>query len=448
MINIDQDSPRAPIPFEKLNVYDGLEINAERWAIEHGYHRRRQNLYFEALFEPGIVWGLGVHLIDPLSSADAENEQIICRIEIQPGIAIDCHGNVIVLPEKNEDGRRSFSVIINPPEQGSSTAHIVIRFVDREAGSESDPYTVKEVFRIDQKSEPPEPEEVEICRIELDSSCLTYQDEEKSTDEKNIISLPENSLYPGLGELNLCHRRFARLLPRKQIRVGVLALQHWGIDAADAALYQRLKALCASLSSLYPEMQSWVELVSEDDLSSSAAQVYDLLCLDGDYFLSAEGSKLLPMAEAEADSGVRSQSLKAYVNAGGRVLLDTPSYESSEAERNNLINTVFQGSELMEWSKLWEKRHPILCEPFTFGASPLFVNIDSGKKVLRVAAGEQLICTGGSLSALWRGEGAAYRADIRTAQELGANLLHLVWRLRQFSNLCEDERNRRSANRF
>jgi|GEM_PF-5374941 len=442
MVDVDLNSAKIAVPFEKLDVYDGLAINAERWAIDHDYHKRRQNLYFEALFEPGIVCGLGVNLIDQPSNTVTENKVFVCQIQIQPGIAMDHQGNVIVLPEEIKDNRRDFPIIIDPPEQDLVTAYIVVNFVEREDINESKKETIQESYRIDHKSEPPGPEEIEICRIELDYSCLISQDEEQGTNKKSKISLPKNSLSPKVGELNLCHRKFARLLPKKKVRVGVLVTQHQMDESDDLVLYQRLEALCSSLPSLYPEMQGSVELVSEDSLSGSTVQACDVLCLNGDYFLGAEDSNLLPVIKAEADSKVDFKLLRDYVNAGGRVLLDTPNYESSGAEEHNLISTIFHGLELMEWSKLWEKNHPILRKPFTFGASSLFANLDSGKEILRVSAGEQLICTGGSLSALWRGEGQVQRADIRTAQELGANLLHLVWRLRQLSNLCKDNRSR------
>ncbi len=50
-------------PFERLQISDGITINAERWQFAHEYHRQRQNFQYQALYEPGIVYGLGVAII-------------------------------------------------------------------------------------------------------------------------------------------------------------------------------------------------------------------------------------------------------------------------------------------------------------------------------------------------------------------------------------------------
>ena len=58
--------PWPPIqPLTRLNVKDSLRINSDRWQLAHDYHRNRQNLIHQLLWEPGIVFGLGVKPISP-----------------------------------------------------------------------------------------------------------------------------------------------------------------------------------------------------------------------------------------------------------------------------------------------------------------------------------------------------------------------------------------------
>lgn len=447
MVNISLSS-RSPISsLQRLNVYDGLSINASRWAIAHDYHRQRQNIYFQALFESGIACGLGIHLIEPPEWAEAEYRQSRCWIEIQPGIAINNQGNPIILDNGADREKRTFPVEISPPEYGSTTVYIVLSFVEpipEQPTSEQEDAkdTLQEQFRVDQLTSSPSEHQVELCRIRIkrvEDNLLRGS----SGEQKNLgISLPKNVLFPQFNELDLSHRRPVRLAPNKMIRIGVLVSQGHSDHSSDLSLYQNLKALSACLPSLYPEMRCHVESVTEDRVQDSMAATYDLLCLDFAYFLSSDQKKAflpLPGPENDQDEKVRfrlretGRRLQSYINAGGRVLLDTALETVTDSVQGAILTELFYGSELMAWSKLKAEEHPVLREPFIFGTPPI-----ASEQLLKISIGEQFVWISGALSAAWRGAGEMKREDIRAAQELGINLLQLMWQQRQITYLGKD----------
>ncbi|MBW4652213.1 MAG: hypothetical protein KME20_04045 [Kaiparowitsia implicata GSE-PSE-MK54-09C] len=420
-------------------MYDGLAINACRWAIAHDYHRQRQNIHFQALFESGIVCGLGIHLINPPELAKSEYRQSRCWIEIQPGIAIDNQGNPIILDASAD---RTFPIEINPPEHDSTIVYIVLSFAEPipEEGFTGD--TLKEQFRIDQITSSPSESQVEICRIKINK---IEDDSLEGHSDKHVncgISMPENALFPRFNELDLSYRKPVSLAPVKVVKIGVLDSQGHLDNFSELSLYENLKSLSSCLSSLYPEMRCQVESVAEDQVQGSMASTYDLLCLDFSYFLNSnqkETSLDLSGEKNDQEQKVRirlreaGQRLKSYIDDGGRVLLDTASETVTNSMRTAILTELFCGSTLMDWSDLQAEKHPILRKPFIFSVSP----IDSGQ-VLQVSVGEQFIWISGALSAMWRGTGQMKREDIRTAQELGINLLRLMWQQRQLTYLSTD----------
>ena len=85
------------------------------------------------------------------------------------------------------------------------------------------------------------------------------------------------------------------------------------------------------------------------------------------------------------------------------------------------------------WQKL-EREHPLRSQPFLFSALP---NIN--QQQIELWEGGGVILVRGALSDAW-GLDEEYlrdRNEIRTAQELGINILHLAWRRRQMTQLMQ-----------
>lgn len=132
-------------PLERLNVTDGLLLNAELWQLAHYYHRQRQNIHYQALHQGGIVCGLGVSVITPSGEIKAEFRDRRW-LRIQPGIAIDQRGNPIIVSEPIDFH------IASVAEKEPLWVYLVIRYVDPEKLQwKSPPTIVRETFRLDEK---------------------------------------------------------------------------------------------------------------------------------------------------------------------------------------------------------------------------------------------------------------------------------------------------------
>ena len=76
-------------PLRRLKSYDGMVITSDVWEAAHRYHQ--QQLRYHNLLQHGAGIALGLEIVasDPPDSA----------VYVQPGIAIDPLGNVIIVPE-------------------------------------------------------------------------------------------------------------------------------------------------------------------------------------------------------------------------------------------------------------------------------------------------------------------------------------------------------------
>lgn len=183
--------------FERLQASDGLLINAERWRRAHEYHRQRQNTHYQSLNQPGIVCGLGVRVIPAPSTVKAEYRDQRW-VQIQPGIAIDLVGNLIVVP-------RTIDFRIATVVAGSETVmiYLVVSYVDpEELRRDGQNEIVQETFRVDEKSSPPLAKEVEICRILLQAGQVS-------------ITQPTDVFFPGYNNIDLRYRTQAQARPRQ-----------------------------------------------------------------------------------------------------------------------------------------------------------------------------------------------------------------------------------------
>jgi hypothetical protein len=191
-------------PFKRIQVSDGMLINSARWQMAHEYHRIRQNVHYQSLNQPGIVSDLGVYAIEPPPEVLRQYRDRRW-VTIQPGIAIDVFGNVIVVNEPVEF--RITSEAIDKP----TTIYVVVSYVDptQLQGAEQNGDLVTETFRIDERNSPPDDTEVEICRVLL------------TPGEVELANAPD-VFYPELNQLDLRYRQKARSRPQGLIKVGII----------------------------------------------------------------------------------------------------------------------------------------------------------------------------------------------------------------------------------
>jgi len=232
-------SPPPNKPFQRTQIRDGLLINASVWQDSHRYHRQRQNFHYQALFEPGIIAGLGVAVVP--APADMPSDYRDGRwLQIKPGMAIDFQGNPIILPEAQVFHIQSVAT----PAQGPQPVYLVANYVDPD-DLETDPSQTyhTETFRLVEKTTL-DPQDIELCRILLSVG-------------RTPLSPPDNVDVPQADQLNLCHRPTTQLKAQGAVQIAQVTgpnLQQ------DTAVHQGLVQLARALTLLSPSLQGSEQL--------------------------------------------------------------------------------------------------------------------------------------------------------------------------------------------
>jgi Domain of unknown function (DUF4159) len=389
--------PTPPIqPFERLQATDGLLVNAERWRKAHDYHRRRQNAHYQSLNQPGIVCGLGVQVISAPKQVEAKYRDKRW-LKIQPGIAIDLSGNVIVVPQPIE-----FRIATTVTGAEPVLLYLTVSYLDPdELRQKQQVEMVQETFRIDEKSTTPNSSEIEICRILLQPGEV-------------VISQASEVFFPGYNNLDLRYRRQAQTRPQSLARMA--QVNHGDGDCARN--FFNLAYLSQAVESLSSNLRGTDE-VGQITLSENLTE-YDLLYITGTQALSLNSQEVA--------------SLKVYLDAGGVLLADAP------ADAQQLIDSIqslatLVGSPLKPLEEL-RRDHPLRIRPFLFAALPVI-----GKQAIRLFSGGGIVLIIGDIASAWGidRELTLPRMTIRSAHELGINILNYGVKRRQLIGLQQED---------
>jgi Domain of unknown function (DUF4159) len=402
LIIMSHPFPTPPIqPFERLQATDGLLVNAERWRKAHDYHRRRQNAHYQSLNQPGIVCGLGVQVIPAPKQVEAKYRDKRW-LKIQPGIAIDLVGNMIVVPQAVE-----FRIATTVTGAEPVLLYLTVSYIDPdELRQKQQLEMVQETFRIDEKSSTPNSTEIEICRILLQPGEV-------------VISQPAEVFFPGYNNLDLRYRPQAQNRPQAIVRMA--QINHSDPDCARN--FFNLTYLLQAIESLSFYLRG-TEEVGQVTLSENLAE-YDVLYLTGKQSLSSDSQKFTSPEIA---------ALRGYLDAGGVLLIDAP------VDAQPLIDSVQSLAILLEspLKPLEELRrdHPLRIRPFLFAALPII-----GKQPLRLLAGGGIVLIIGDLASAWGidRELSLSRMTIRSAHELGINILNYGVKRRQLIGLQQED---------
>ncbi|MGK7929652.1 MAG: DUF4159 domain-containing protein [Spirulina sp.] len=445
-------SPPPRQPLKRLQVSDGLLMNAKRWRLAHQYHRLRQNLHYQSLNQQGIVEGLGVSPIDAPEDVRAQYRDRRW-LQIQPGIAIDIFGNPIIVPQPVE-----FRLASENRSQQPLTVYLVIRYVDPDnLNRNQSGELVEETFRIDEKTEPPDQADVELCRITLPGS-----------PGDNGMILPVNLdravniFHPQSCQPNLLHRQNARSRP--QVLMEIAGIDHANTAPESPEKFAQLNALLEASPGLAPtlcggySLQRTSLLAPEYREASRDLARYHLL-----YF---------PLGSDPSLTEAEEFALRDYLHSGGTILADIvgdpgdlgeilkiqrelydaiaeterdPDLVSSRSDLIDELNAlqqdlsakvsqVFPTLELLaQYSEgslqsLIGLDHPLHTQPFSFCALPIIQN-----KLTYLAVGGGVILSIGNLSTAWKPNKniVLSRETQRSAQELGINILYFAWRRKQ-----------------
>ncbi|GAA6615182.1 DUF4159 domain-containing protein [Scytonema sp. NUACC26] len=389
--------PPPPIkPFERLQASDGLLIDAQRWRKAHDYHRLRQNAHYQCLNQPGVVCGLGVRAIAAPREVEAQYRDGRW-VEIQPGIAIDLLGNLIVVPNT-----LPFRIATEVRGSDPVVVYLVVSYVDPdELRRSTQREVVQEMYRVDEKSTSPGSTEIEICRVLIQSGEVT-------------ITQPTDAFFPGYNNIDLRYRRQAQARPQAIVRVAQVNHN----DSECARSFFNLSYLLQAVESLYPSLRG-TEEVGQVTFNENL-QEYDLLYLTGKQALSLNSFEL--------------ENLKKYLNTGGVLLVDAPLDGNALIEKTQALAQQLE-TPLKPLEEL-RRDHPLRTRPFLFAALPMI-----NQQLIQVLTGGGIILIIGDLASAWgldRGLSLP-RLTIRTAQELGVNILNYAWKRRQLIGLQQED---------
>ena len=404
-----QSFPPPPIdPFKRLHIYDGLMMNRQRWLLAHDYHRRRQNVHYQSLNQPGIVCGLGVRLITPPAEVVSKFRDRRW-LEIQPGIAIDVEGNPIVVDEAID---RTYRIKTEAPVTGTLTVYLVVSYVEPDNPErQQNTEVLREWFRFDEKTHPPSAKEIEVCRIELQPGTVKLEN-------------PSDVLFPEFNQLDLRYRIQAKARPQAVIKIAQMKQKETG-DGYDKdrqklsdRYLENISFLIQSVAALYPHLQAETKIGQISLQAPKSVAAYDLLYL-ADW-------QIVELDEAEI------YTLNTYLKTGGIILMDSPTNNEFLVGSIKHIITQELETDLHSWQEL-SRNHPLRSQPFLFAALP---NINQSP--VQVWQGGGIILATGTLSNSWGlDDGSLNRNDIRTAQELGINFLHFALCRRQMTQLIQ-----------
>lgn len=459
-----QSFPPPPIkPLERVQVRDGLLMNADRWRRAHEYHHDRQNIHYQSLNQPGIVCGLGVKLIPPPTEVISQYRDGRW-LQIQPGIAIDLVGNPIVVPEPIEFRIASENLTPEP-----LTVYLVVSYVNPEKLRRKEQRDiVQETFRIDEKSSPPRELEVELCRILLEPGAVAGP-------EAPPLQNPADVFYPDSNCLDLRYRTQVRSRPQAVVQVA----QVNPASTVDAKSLSNLSYLLQSVNALYPALDGIEEigqitLQPEEKGEKTKLLDYDLLYLNYQHsqFLKEQqwevlrryvetGGVLLVEASTEGTNikeltTIKQELQKAIANfeLSGNTVDDAElstlrqeletelkSVKSELEEKINSLSLLFKdfaqnlGTSLESLDQL-QRNHPLRTRPFLFSALPSI-----NEQPIQLLVGGGIVFIIGNLSSAWGldEESVLTRETIRTAQEMGINILHFAWRRRRMMQLLQQE---------
>ncbi|MBE9047345.1 hypothetical protein IQ255_23585 [Pleurocapsales cyanobacterium LEGE 10410] len=336
---------------------------------------------------------------------------------------------------------------------------------------------VREMFRIEEKLTPPDPQEIELCRIQLRSEVLE-------------LSNPQNPIFPQPNQIDLRDRPTAANKPHKSVRVAQLAESNppnfnW-------------QYLSQSIEALYPQM--CCEQVFKIDLAqdSKAIAEWDLLwltqqqlhslspaaierlnqCLAWGCTVTIEiSSQETAIAELSAiEQQLKSaladaKSLKEFPEIPQQIETELQACEAKLTEQVREITATIanifpqlqpktprepKGISLTkdldeitqqvaefttEIDRLTQansgaiaQNHPLRNQPFLFARFPTI-----NEQQIEVFNWGGIILIIGDLSAAWglNSNLNLSRETIRTAQEMGINILHFAWQKRHLAELMQ-----------
>jgi hypothetical protein len=389
---------------KRVNPFQGLVIDADTWQDAHNYHRDQQRLHVLAFHDTGIVSGLEVTAFNPPESS----------VNINPGIAIDPEGNVILVSQKQRYQLQT--------HRNKGTVYLIIQF--REIPGEpfqppegGQPTRILEAYRIQEREQLPSESYVELARIDFDPSQPNIKD-------------ASNPSKPSLNEIDLRNRKNARQTPaplkaspaapvpatspavsmsssKETILIGHLAVGEAPKDLHADGLRNLVREL---------NRQSEYRYILEDQVAiNNNLKKYKLIYMagSGKFELTAE----------------QQSALGNYVQSGGKIFGDGCSLSSGtgdvKGEREFGLAFNRFASRLNFKLGIVKKGHPLLKAEYVFSETP------QGCEAAMLLEGGNMICSSSDYGCAWDGgrdDLLLSREIIRSACEIGCNIVSYALR--------------------
>jgi hypothetical protein len=182
----------------RVQPFTGLVIDVDTWTTAHDYHRRHHQLHLLSLHGSGIASGLDVYPTDPPSEV----------VVIEPGVAVDDAGNVIIVPEQQrvsiEAQARTNYIVLDYIESLPATAN---------ANGQETRGRMLEDFRVRVLPSLPEGNALELARV-----AVSPQTKSVAVGSAKLPAIPADN------ELDLRFRLVVGARPAEYVRIGLVVI--------------------------------------------------------------------------------------------------------------------------------------------------------------------------------------------------------------------------------
>lgn len=379
---------------KRINPFQGLVIDADTWRDAHQYHRDQQRLHVLTFHNTGIVEGLEVRAADPPDLS----------VTIQPGMAIDPEGNVIIVPQPQR---------YQLQRNQAGTVYLVIQF--REVPAEpyqppqgGQPTRLLEAYRIQEREKLSNEPYLELARIDFDPAPAAIKDaREPSRPGKNEINLSSRKkasvVIPAVGA-----GKIATPAPpppasvKESVSLGHLVLGENGNDL-HAAGWQNLVREINRTGNAMVNLEEGIPL--ETDISK-----YALISLTG-----SGGFELSPAQQT---------ALSKFLETGGIIFGEGDSEEQGEASSRGAKEFGLAFNKLAGQLKC--KMEVVPRTHLLLSAAYVFSEVPPGAEPAMLLEGNHMIYSGSDYGCAWQGghrQQPLARDVIRSSFEMGANIV-------------------------
>jgi len=385
---------------KRVNPFQGLVIDADTWRDAHSYHRDQQRLHMLAFHKIGIVGGLEVTANNPPDLS----------VNIQPGMATDPEGNVIIVSQAQR-------YRIQICKKG--IIYLIIQF--REVPSEpyqppegGQPTRILEAYRIQEREKLPNEPYLELARIDFDPA-------EEAIKNAKVLS------NPGKNEINSSFRQEVTSVaaaptgtpekpaaPQKPAAAPqeitsrpqeTITLGHAVMGGASKDLHSDgLRNLIKEITQQANFVASLEENIPLDKIINRCTMIY----LTGN-------SHFEPTAEQQA-------TLSAFLQSGGVIFGEGCSEGETESKAAKEFGLAFNqlASQLKCKLEIVQHGHPLL------STVHVFANVPQGAEPGMLLEGGHMVYSGSDYGCAWQGgqqSNPLSREIIRGSIEIGANIV-------------------------